>query len=290
MKVHSPVGLVGAGRINPALAKLNRLSSLLGPVMASSLRVASRIANQLRAGHPVAGWADMSECSLILVSIPDAEIPAVLQSAAAAPIDWRNKAMVLFGGGMESSDMSELSAKGAAVGTVEKMEGFAANRFAIEGDAGALREMRRLLRAAGATAVELKAGKKPLYAAGLAFAGTLYTPLVEAAVDCLRKSGLSPQDAVEFAEARFLRTLRSYVKAGKQGWQGPVAKRDIEAMRRLMAALGEDNPLLVSYFSQTARMALDVFGKDKEWLDGMNSPFSVDSTGTNRLRGVDTHK
>ena len=185
-------------------------------------------------------------------------------------VDWHDKAVMLFGSGLASSDMQELAAKGAAVGTVEKMEGFAGNRFAVEGHRSAVREMRKFLKAAGATALQLNTGKKPLYAAGLAFAGTLFTPLVEAAVDCLRKSGISSQDAVEFAEACFLHTLRAYVKAGKQGWQGPVAKRDIEAVRRLMFALGEDNPLLVSYFAQTARMALDVFGKDKDWLDEMD--------------------
>ncbi len=270
MKIPSSVGLVGAGKINPALAKLDRLSSLLGPVKSSSLRVASRITNQLRAGRAVSSWTEMSGCSLVLFSLPDEDIPAAMHSAATAPVNWCNKALVLFGSGLESSDMSELAGKGASVGTVEEMEGFAANRFAVEGHRVAVREIRRFLKAAGASAMEITAGKKPLYSAGVAFAGTLFTPLVEAAVDCLRKSGLSSPDAVEFAEACFRRTLRGYIKAGKQGWKGPVAKRDIEAVRRLMAALGEDNPLLVSYFAQTARMALDVFGKDKEWLAEMD--------------------
>jgi hypothetical protein len=76
---------------------------------------------------------------------------------------------------------------------------------------------------------------------------------------------------VGFAEACFLRTLRAYMKAGKQGWQGPLAKKDLAALNRLMAALGEDNPLLVRYFTQTARLALEVFGQDKEWLDAMDN-------------------
>lgn len=271
MKIPSPVGLVGAGKISPALAKLHGLNSLLGPVKASSLRVASRIANQIRAGRPVSSWAEMATCSLILFSVPDEAIPEAMKSAASAPVNWHGKSLVLFGSGMESSDMTELAACGASVGTMERMESFATNRFAIEGHPGAVREMRRFLKAAGATSREITAGKKPLYAAGMAFAGTLFTPLVEAAVDCLRKSGLSPQDAVEFAETCFLRTLRAYVKAGKQSWKGPLAKRDIEAMRHLMSALGEDNPLFVAYFAQTARLALDVFGQDKEWLDEMDT-------------------
>lgn len=263
---------MGAGKISPALAKLPGLNSLLGPVKASSLRVASRIANQLRAGRPVSSWTDMSACTLILFSISDEEIPEAIHAAASADLDWSNKAVVLFGSGLGSSDLSELAAKGASAGTLEKMEGFGSNRFAVEGDRDAVREVRRFLKACGASVVQLSTGKKPLYSAGLAFAGTLFTPVVEAAVDCLRKSGLSSQDAVEFAEVCFRRTLRGYVKAGKQGWRGPVAKRDIEAVRRLIAALGEDNPLLVSYFAQTAHMALDVFGKDKDWLDGMDLP------------------
>lgn len=271
MKIPISVGLVGAGKISPDLAELKGLSSLLGPVKASSLRVASRIVNQIRAGRPVLSWSEMSECSLILFCLPDAEIQASLLSAAAAPVNWHGKSVVLFSSGMESSDMPELASKGAAVGTMEKMEGFTASRFAVEGHGDAIREMRRFLKLAGATAQELSAGKKHLYAAGMAFGGTLFTPIVEASVDCFRKSGLSPQDAAEFAEACFLQTLRAYKKAGKQGWHGPVAKNDIEAVKRLMAALGEGNPLLVNYFAQTARLALDIFGRDKEWLDALDN-------------------
>ncbi len=270
MKIPSRVGLVAAGKINPALAKIHGLASVLGPVKSSSLRVASRFVNQLRAGRPVTSWPELSNCPLVLLSLPDDELEAELRAAAAAPVNWRGKSVVLVGGAGESADLALIAGKGAAVGTMEKMEGFHSNRFAVEGDRAAITEMKRFLRRLGASATEIGAGKKPLYMAGMAFAGTLFTPLVEASVDCLRKSGLSSQDAVEFAEACFLRTLRAYVKAGKQGWQGPVAKRDIEAVKRLVAALGMDSPLLSKYFAQTARMALDVFGQDKEWLDELD--------------------
>jgi hypothetical protein len=267
MKIPLAVGLVASGKINPSLAKLPGLASVLGPVKSSSLRVASRFVNQLRAGRAVGSWAEFSGCTLILMSMPDHEIVAELLAAAAAPIHWHGVSVVLVGSAFESIDIALLPGKGPSLGTMERMEAHHANRFAVEGERHAVLAMKRFLRSTGAAAVEIKPGKKPLYRAGLAFAGTLFTPLVEAAVDCMRKSGLSSKDAVEFAEACFLSTLRSYVKAGKQGWQGPVAKRDLDAVRRLTTALGADNPLLGAYFSQTARMALDVFGQDKEWLE-----------------------
>jgi len=263
--------MVGAGKISPDLAKLVGHRGLLGPVKASSLRVASRIANQIKAGRAVASWTDLAQCDLILISMPDAEIRAVLASAADAPVKWRGKAFVLFGSSLDSADMHAISLCGAACATFEKMEGFASNRFALEGDPIAVREMRRFLKFAGATSRELVAGKKPLYSAGKAFAGMLFTPIVEATVDCFRKAGLAPQDAVAYAEACFLQTLRAYRKAGKQGWGGPLAEQDSEAVNRLLLALVADNPLLVNYFAHTSRLALDVFGHDKEWLEKLEN-------------------
>ena len=54
MRKGQSVGLIGAGKITDSpLERMWALRERLGPVKASSMRVASRIANSLRAGHPV---------------------------------------------------------------------------------------------------------------------------------------------------------------------------------------------------------------------------------------------
>ena len=67
MKISPWVGLFAAGPVSPALARLPGLHAQLGPVTAASLRVASRIANGLKAGHH-ATPQNMGAASLFLVS------------------------------------------------------------------------------------------------------------------------------------------------------------------------------------------------------------------------------
>src|ERR1700737_4659403 len=96
MKKAKSLALIGAGKLTGSpLSGFWRLSDRLGAGKSPSFRLASRIANALRAGHPVRDYAEFDSCRLILVSVPDAMLPAVVREIAAANICWRNKSIVL---------------------------------------------------------------------------------------------------------------------------------------------------------------------------------------------------
>src|SRR5260370_13061866 len=97
MKKAKSVALIGAGKLSGSpVSEFWRLSDRLGPVKAPSFRLASRIANRLRAGHPVRDYAEFDSCRLILVSVPHAILPAVVGAVPSARICSRNKSSVLF--------------------------------------------------------------------------------------------------------------------------------------------------------------------------------------------------
>jgi len=263
------VGLIAAGPVSPALARLPGLHAQLGPVTAASLRVASRIANGLKAGHH-ATPKKMDEASLILVSGPEPALPALLELAHSAGLDWSKRAIVLFDSHLDSNDLAAFAHLGAEVASLDPLDGFADLRFCGEGNPLALRKLKRFLTGCQAYLYVLEPGKKQVFSAGLAFTGTLATPLLAAAVDCFRKAGLDPKDAAVIAERTLLQTIRAWQKAGRQGWTGVLPQRDLEAVRRQLAALGEENSILGEYFSQTAYMALELFGHDAEWLRALD--------------------
>src|SRR5258708_37381118 len=108
MKKAKSVALIGAGKLSGSpVSEFWRLSDRLGPVKAPSFRLASRIANSLRAGHPVRNYAEFDSCRLILVSVPDAILPAVVGEIASANICWRNKSIVLCSASLDSGERSE---------------------------------------------------------------------------------------------------------------------------------------------------------------------------------------
>lgn len=263
------VGLIAAGPVSPALARLPDLHTQLGPVAAASLRVASRIANQLKAGQP-ARIEQMQSASLVLVSGPEGSISSLLDLVRSAPWDWQSKALVLLDTRLEGRDVEDLAARGAAVATLDPIDGFGEVRFCVDGDAAALRQLKRFLGALRTPYFTVEQGKKQVFSAGLAFTGTLATPLLAAAVECFRNAGLDPKQAAAIAERTLLHTLRAWHKAGRQGWTGVLPQRDLESVRRQLAALAEENTILWAYFAETAHMALELFGHDADWLRALD--------------------
>ncbi len=277
MKLSPWVGLFAAGPVSPALARLPGLHAQLGPVTAASLRVASRIANGLKAGRHAAPQ-NMGDASLFLVSGPESALPGLLELAQSTSLDWSKRAIVLFDSRLDSHDLAGFAQLGAEVASVDPLDGFADLRFCAEGDPLALRKVKRFLTACQGYLYVLEPGKKQVFSAGLTFTGTLATPLLAAAVDCFRKAGLDPKDAAVIAERTLLLMLRAWQKAGRQGWTGVLPQRDLEAVRRQLAALGEENSILGEYFSQTAYMALELFGHDAEWLRALEDETPAPAT------------
>src|SRR5258707_15052502 len=96
MKKAQSVGLIGAGSLTDSpLTRFWWLSERLGPVKSASFRVASRIANMLRAGHPVKDYAEFESCALVLVCVPEECVAAVIADMLSSEVSWRGKAVVL---------------------------------------------------------------------------------------------------------------------------------------------------------------------------------------------------
>src|SRR5437763_16682721 len=107
MKKDQWIGLIGAGKITDSpLVRMWALRERLGPVKAPSVRVASRISNSLRAGHPVVDYQEFDDCALILISIPDSLVPKIVAELLPQPLTWCNKAVVLCSPLLGTNDLS----------------------------------------------------------------------------------------------------------------------------------------------------------------------------------------
>src|SRR5260370_21610365 len=145
MKKAKSVALIGAGKLSGSpVSAFWRLSARLGPVTAPSFRLASRIANRLRAGHPVRDYAEFDSCRLILVSDPDAILPAVVGEIASASICWRNKSIVLCSALPDRGELSDLAPRCASIGSISAIPRFEDPRYLVEGDPLAILESKRL--------------------------------------------------------------------------------------------------------------------------------------------------
>jgi len=250
MKKAKSVALIGAGKLtDSALSRFYWLSDRLGPVKSSSFRLASRIANQLRAGHPVKDFAEFHSAELILVCVPEPMLPDVVSELAAAPIDFHGKAVVLCSMWLDSSELHQLSALGAAVGSICPIPGFDDLRYLVEGDRPAVLRTRRLVEHRGQRAVAIERFLKPFYLAALICTGSVLFSVLMAADKSLRLAGVPPADSSNILEKQVIRTLRSFVRAGRTTL--PAS----DELSRQVRALAAMDPNLAHYMEQSARLA-----------------------------------
>lgn len=239
MKKAKSVALIGAGKLTDSpLSRFYWLSGRLGPVKSSSFRLASRIANQLRAGHPVKDFEEFHSAELILVCVPEPMLPEVLGELAAAPIDFNGKAVVLSSLWLGSSELRELSARGAAVGSICLIPGFEDLRYLVEGDRLAVLRARRLVEHRDRRAITIERSFKPFYLAALTCTGSVLFSVLMAAGEALRLAGVTPADSSNILEKQVIRTLRSFVRSGRNALPAP------QEWSRQMRALSAADPNL----------------------------------------------
>ena len=253
MKKAKSVALIGAGKLTDSpLARFYWLSDRLGPVKSSSFRLASRIANQLRAGHPVKDFEEFHSAELILVCVPEPMLPEVVSELAAAPIDFHGKAVVLCSLWLDSNELRQLSALGAAVGSICLIPGFDDPRYLVEGDRSAVLPTRQLVEHRGRRAVTIERFHKPFYLAALTCTGSVLFSVLMAADKSLRLAGVPPADSSSILEKQVTRTLRSFVRAGRAAL--PLSRE----LTRQVRALAATDPDLAHYMEQSTRLAEDL--------------------------------
>ncbi len=250
MKKAKSVALIGAGKLtDSSLSRFYWLSDRLGPVKSSSFRLASRIANQLRAGHPVKDYEEFRSSELILVCVPEPMLRPVLDDLASASIDFNGKAVVLSSSWRDSGELHGLSARGAAVGSICVIPGFDDLRYLLEGDRLAVLRSRRLVEHRDRRAVTIERSLKPFYLASLTCTGSVLFSVLMAADQALRLAGVPSADSSSILEKQVIRTLRSFVRAGRKALP---ASRELSEQIRTVAAT---NPDLAHYMEQSARLA-----------------------------------
>lgn len=260
-------GLVAAGRITQSfLPRLPCLRERLGPVKSTSMRLASRIVNGLRAGHAAHSVEALARSKAVLVFVPDSRLAAAVEELTLLGHHWRGKAAILCGSQLDSRPLAPLARLGAAACSLNPIEGSGDRLFVAEGDRAAIRHARQLIGEPHGRLLTIHRDRKALYQAGLGFATSLFTPLIAAAVETLHAGGLPTHQAMTVAESQFQRSLRNYLKSGRRGWEGPLAGRDPESIRRQVEALFGASPLLAAYFYENAVIALRLFRKDPKWL------------------------
>jgi predicted short-subunit dehydrogenase-like oxidoreductase (DUF2520 family) len=256
MKKAQSVGLIGTGNLTDSpLTRFWFLKERLGPVKSASFRVASRIANMLRAGRPVKDYAEFENCDLILVCVPDEKVAQIVSEMAASGISWRGRAVVLCSAWLDSDELQALSALGAAVGSLSPIPGFDDDRYLVEGDPLAIRRAKSLVEYRDRRAVSIDRPLKPFYLAALTCTGTILFAVLHVASESLRLARIPSALGATILERQLSRGLRAYLKGGLR------ARPELRELPRQLQALSTANPKLAHYLEQGSDLASQLMAK-----------------------------
>lgn len=264
MKKPKPeVSIIGTGRLGSALAialaeEGYAISSLVARRRERARRAAALLDIPSRT-LALKQLADLSPPDLLLIATPDDQIPKV--AAALAKLDWKidDKPVVLHtSGALSSSVLAPLAQQGYSTGSLHPLvsvsEPKAGGRllrgafWCVEGDQRAVRLARSVVRDLEGKSFSIDSNQKPLYHAAAVMVSGNVTVLFDVALEMLRQCGLKRSEA----RRALLPLLGSAVDNLRKmdpaaALTGTFARGDVETVKRHLAALKGNEPILQLY-------------------------------------------
>jgi predicted short-subunit dehydrogenase-like oxidoreductase (DUF2520 family) len=236
--MHGALAIIGAGRVGRALGRrLHELDWKIGAVITRSEHSARKAVRFIGAGKARATLSrEVLASRLILISTSDDAIETVAgELARIGAEELRGKVVLHTSGALNSSALKAVRDHGAAVGSMHPLQSFSGvaipplegKVFAIEGDPGAIRLARQIVRALGGLPVQIAGGSKALYHAAAAFAAGHVLAIEETSTRLLMLAGMKRGEAVRALLQLTRQVLENFERLGpRAAWTGPLARGD----------------------------------------------------------------
>ncbi len=256
MKMPRQLGLIVEGNSTKSvILRYPGLADSIGPIKASALSVAHRVSNFIRAGNPISDYEDLGNCDLVLIRVPDASVPRIVDGLCASSLPMSGISFLLCESWLPSEVLSPLKARGATIATLLAVPAQSSEWFALEGQYTAVKRSKRLLNSVDASTVELRAGTKHLYFAASAFAETLPRALFAAAQRSLRRAGISGNHLYLLLEEMAQNMFRDITRGSRAGWTGPLLDCPEEVARDYLVRLQNTVPDMAQLLSEQLKLA-----------------------------------
>lgn len=260
------VGVVGAGRVGPALAAALRLAGHR-PVAVSGVSDASRRrAADLLPGVPLVTPAEvLQRAELVLLTVPDDALPDLVEGLAGTGAVRPGQLIVHTSGRYGAKVLDPALRAGAlplALHPAMTFTGTAVDVQRLAGCPFGVTAPEELRLAAEALVIEMGGepewvaeDARPLYHAALALGANHLVTLVAQAMDLLRTAGVQAPDRM--LGPLLGAALDNALRSGDAALTGPVARGDAGTVAEHVARLREHAPGTVAGYLAMARATAD---------------------------------
>ena len=261
------LGFIGAGTVGTALSV--GLSSKGYQVIAvssqsqTSARKLARAVSGCQASDNNQDVADTAE--LIFITTPDDTIASV-----ASEIQWHRGQSVVHCSGALSTDILEPAKElGARVAAFHPLQTFASvkqaienipgSTFAVEAEEPLLSTLKDIATALDGHWIELKANDKVAYHAAAVIACNYLVTLVKLATDLWQSFNIPQSQATQALLPLIRGTIHNIDTVGiPQSLTGPIARGDIETIKKHLDALQKIAPDLLSIYQELGLQTIPV--------------------------------
>lgn len=258
---------MGAGNLASALAVALRgagyeIAEIVSRPRAASLRRARRLASNVGAYAVTVAQAKI-RAEVIWFCVPDGAIADAAESLGKAT-DWHGRVALHSSGALSSDELERLRQRGAVVASVHPLMTFvrgsrpslAGVSFAIEGDRNAIRVASAIVLDLGGQPFSIRKIHKEAYHTWGMFVSPLLTALLAASERVAGAAGVSRSAARTRMLPILKQSLANYAALGAPpSFSGPIARGDVETVRKHLNALGAVPEVREVYFA-LARVAL----------------------------------
>ncbi len=236
--------ILGAGRLGRTLGRvLIRRGLVPLGISCRTLRSARQAVAFIGGGHPTTSNPKAAAgAGLILIATPDRAISPLARELADAGLVLRGKIVAHTSGALASSTLDPIRQRGALVASIHPLASIADPRevlrrfqgipFAIEGDPGAVRQLRRLVVSLGGLPITIPRESKALYHLIACLLSNDLVALLAFGLDAARALGLGRRQAARLYLPLVRGTIDNVVRLGPvKALTGPISRGDVTTLR-----------------------------------------------------------
>ena len=265
------LNIIGCGRVGRTLACLWREQGVfeIGDVNDHTADKSRLAVEFIGGGRACAEISAMRAAGLWLLAPPDDRIEDACKALAAGSALAAGDIVFHCSGALPSTVLSAAAARGAVVASVHPLKTFADAAIAVktfsgtncaaEGDAGALAALKPAFERIGACVFQIDARAKTLYHAASVLVCNDLTALLETGARTFEAAGLQRADALRMVEPLVRETLDNVFSLGTTAaLTGPVARGDVEVVKRQLAALSATDARLDAVYRSLGVIAAEL--------------------------------
>jgi len=263
--------IVGCGKVGKALGKfLTDAGYSAAGAASKSLSSAKAAADLLKTvRYSDIPWEITPSADVTLITTPDGVIADTCRLIAENKGFKAGSVVLHCSGALPSTILSSAGRCGAFTGSMHPLQSFAADNFtrnpfsgiiiAVEGEPRALTIAAEMASDLGATPLTIETQAKTLYHAAAVAASNYLVTLLSLAFRLLAEAGISGPAAYNALHPLIDGTLTNIKTIGiPQALTGPIARGDIETVKKHLVEIGSKAPQLTDLFKTLGFHTIDI--------------------------------